>query len=189
MRRSAHVVAALAFWLPLAVSGQRAPSLGDRVRLRSPDGANPVGVVTSVTPDSVEVRQLRGRTEVWYATADWDQLERSLGRERSFGKNFGITLGVSTGAIALISAIAWSPCTDTGFVACDFYPLSRMRAFGYGMVGGALIGLPLGVIVGLAANSEKWEPISVPGRKSVAIEIVPIVGRRVGLAGSISFGR
>jgi len=167
---------------------QVAPSAGDRVRLQSPDSVVLVGVISAVTPESIVFRENGTDLEVVIPLAEAAGLERSLGRRRSFGKYFWGTVGLSAAVGGLGYGLSWSPCTETGFLACFLEPDSRTEAFGWGLAGGTLVGVPLGVIIGLGVRSEEWEPLTVPGTGDTTISITPIVGSRFGVAGSISLG-
>ena len=167
MRRSAHVVAALAFWLPLAVSGQRAPSLGDQVRLRSPNDAWPVGVVTSVTPDSIEVRQRRGRPEV--GSPD----RRILGAV--IGGVHGLVVGAFLGYSTFDENAVRAPC----MVYCSSGPMPTQweTTYATGVIG-ALLGAGLGMIIGSrikVANTVEVTRITTHG---VAVRVQVGHGRR-----------
>jgi hypothetical protein len=117
-----------------------------------------------------------------------ENIERSLGERRRFARNLAITTGVGAGAGGLISAISWSPCRETGFLACMLHPESRGDAFAWGFVGGAMLGLPVGIIIGLAEKSERWELVPRPSFGPVALGLVTGGGRGVGVLASIPFG-
>ncbi len=187
MRASICLLAAVAICCPLHATAQVAATPGDRVRVQSRDGAVLVGVISAVSSDVIVLSQGVAGQDLAIPLAGTEGIERSLGRRRRFGRNFGVTLGVSAAAFGLASALAWQPCRETS-ITC-LHPIeSRTGAFGFGLAGGALIGLPLGVIVGLVAKSEEWEPIFVPGSQSAKISITPFVGSQFGVVGSISLG-
>ena len=188
MRASICLLAVVSICSPLHALAQVAASPGDRVRQQSRDRVVLVGVISAVTSESIVVRQSATGQEVVIPLSETAGLERSLGSRRSFGRYLWATIGVSalTGGVAY--AVTWSPCKNVGFFGCFLEPESRTGAFGWGLAGGTLVGLPLGVIVGLVFKSEQWEPLAVPGTGDATVSITPIVGSRFGVVGSISLG-
>lgn len=180
-------LATLAYGSPIL--GQVGLSEGDRVRFVETDGRPRVtGVVSTVSSDWIVISRDGAQDELLIQRADVARLERSVGRQRRFARNFGITLGVTAATAGIISALAWSPCRATGFLACFMAPDSRGDAFGLGFAGGAILGIPLGVIVGLAVGSEGWEPVTLPGTDGAKITVSPILGSGVGASASIALG-
>ena len=99
-------------------------------------------------------------------------LERSRGEGRSFAKNFFLTMGVTALGGGVIGGLAYEPCNETGFLACMFAPESRVDAVGMGVILGAVVGIPIGALVGLGEKGERWEPASLaPG--NVSLSLVP----------------
>ena len=177
----------LVAFLPAATVGQASPDAGARVRVHDSTGEIVTGVLEFVSPEELQLRSDRGpryripRSEV-------ERLETSLGDHRRFGRNFAIAVGISSFAVGTVSAVSWSPCTQTGFMACFLHPTSRGEALSMGLIGGALLGVPIGVIAGLAGKHERWEPLAFGGHGgSPAISLQPMVGSGVGLAASIIF--
>jgi len=171
---------------PLATAGQTALAPGDRVRFDQPDGGTVTGVVAAVSAREVTISGPAG--EATYPVEGIAGLERSMGRHRSFGRTFGITLGVTSLVGGTASALTWTPCRETGFLACFLAPESRADAFAWGLAGGAIIGLPVGVILGLAVTTERWEPGSLPSIGPVAFSVRAAPGRGVGLVGALPLG-
>jgi hypothetical protein len=183
------LVTAIAWALvaPSFGSAQGGPNVGDRIRVEQADGTVLVGTVEGISPDALVL----GSSTTGSRTLSFgmiESIERSLGEQRRFGRNLAITMGIAAGAGGLISAVSWSPCRDTGFMACFLHPESRGQAFTWGFVAGGVIGLPVGVIVGLAAKDERWERIARPAVGRVAIGLVTGGGRGVGVRASIPFG-
>jgi hypothetical protein len=185
MKKLLRVTAlAMAIGLSTPVSGvaQGGPAVGERVRVHRADGRVVIGTVERVSSEEVVV----GDSAL--SVDGIESIERSLGERRRFARNLAITTGVAAGAGGLISAISWSPCRETGFLACLLHPESRSDAFAWGFVGGGILGLPLGIIIGLAEKDERWEPIARPAVGRVSLGLVTGGGRGVGVRASIPFG-
>lgn len=188
MRSLICLCVAVVMYCPLTVAAQAAAAPGDRIRLKSRDGAVRVGVLSALNSESIILRQAGGGQEISIPLSEATELERSLGSTRTFGSNFGLTVALSAATGGLLYGLTWSPCRETGFLACFLEPDSRTEAFAWGLAGGAIVGVPLGVITGLAIRREQWEPVPVPGIGGAGIVVVPIVGRRFGVVGSIALG-
>jgi hypothetical protein len=172
--------------LPAASAGQSSLDAGDRVRVRALDGTLRVGIVDSASANGFRLTTTSGAT---YAMAQSEvaTLERSLGEHRRFARNLFLTVGIAGASGGLISAAAWQPCRETGFLACFMHPDSRTDAFGWGLAGGALLGIPIGVLVGLLERSERWEPLPVPAPANVAFTLRRS-SRGLELVGSLPLG-
>ena len=171
--------------LPSYGSAQAVPSPGDRIRIKQVDGTILTGTLANVSTETVQlaVDPLGGTIEV--PVERIDLLETSLGQQRNFGKNFGVTVAVAAAVGGTITALTWSPCST----ACPFLgPESRGEAFGWGLAGGAIIGLPIGVLVGLLRRSERWNPAGWPGSGRRRLVLRPVLGSRIGFAASVSVG-
>lgn len=178
----------LAMILPAHGSGQSVLSPGELVRIHPLNGPVVTGIVQVASPQAIRLLGKAGGTEFVIPQDEIGQIERSLGRHRKFGRNFAVTVVASAVGIGAISAISWSPCTDTGLFGCIMDPNSRGDAFSLGLAGGAIIGLPIGIIVGLAVKHERWERLSLPRQGQAALSIQPILGRELGLSASFAFG-
>lgn len=174
--------------LPAHGSAQPVPSEGERVRIHQLNGTVVTGTVQAVSPQAVRLFGTAGGTEREIAQDQIRQIERSLGLHRHFARNFGITVMVSAVGFGAVSAISWSPCTITEFLVCAFAPSSRGDAFGLGLLGGTIIGVPIGLIVGIIAKHERWERLSLSEQGQAAFSIRPILGRELGLSASFAFG-
>ena len=174
--------------LPASGLAQRVPDPGELVRITQTDGTVLTGFFARSSTEHLVLLGAWREQEYVIPRTDIDTIERSLGRHRQFGKNFGITLAVASLSIGAISAFTWSPCRDTGFLACLFHPTSRGEAFTWGFVGGAALGLPIGLVVGLAVRQERWARVSVPGLGESVLSIKPVLGPRTGFSASISLG-
>lgn len=167
---------------PPAASAQNLPGEGDRVRVRMAGGSERTGLVSAFDPAGslVLVDEASGR-EVSLPLHDVAGLEQSLGKGRRFGRNLGYTIAATSLTFGVLGAVSWSECTGW----CLLHPESRADAFAWGLVGGAVVGLPIGVIVGLAVTSERWASVDLPAVTERSVHFTPILGPRTGLAVSV----
>jgi hypothetical protein len=177
------IMATLAVLALLAGAGaaraQSAPPVDQRVRITLRSGERLAGTVAvGEQADSVwALTDATGYTRTVPA-GSVVSVEHSRGRERRFIKYLMIgTLGSAT-AGGLLAAVTYTPCTETGFLACFLHPASATEAFGWGFVGGGMIGVPVGVLTGLVVREEGWERVS-PGSTGADLRLV---GRGGGLA-------
>ncbi len=188
MTRTIVFLMTLVVVLPSDVSSQAVPSLGHRIRIKQVDGTVLTGrLALPLSPETIQL---------WIGSDDLAEiplarievLETSLGQQRNFGKYFGLTVAAVSVAAATIYALNWSPCNETGFLPCFLEPTSRGEAFGWGFVGGAIIGLPLGLLIGSSAREERWNRVALPALTAPRLTIRPVIGGRVGFAGSVRVG-
>lgn len=142
--------------VPLSAGAQKLPEPGARVRVLIEKRTLAVGTLQSVAADSIIIVDAAG-TERTLSRAQV-RLERSLGKQGNFAKHFAITAGSIAVAGGLLSSLTWSECGN-----CFIAPQSRSEAFLWGLAAGGIIGVPLGVIAGLAIKVERWEPVRLPG--------------------------
>jgi hypothetical protein len=171
---------------PTDLLAQSIARVGDRVRVRDGAGEVFVGRVEAISPVEMVLVEPTGRRTVAFDGVR--RIERSSGVGRRFWRNFAITMGVTAGIGGVISAATWEPCRETDFLGCLLYPESRGEAFGWGMVAGGVVGIPLGVIVGTAVQGERWQPVLLPSAAPVALSLVTGGGRGVGVQLSIPLG-
>ena len=187
MARTLVFLMTLVVVLALDGAAQAVPSLGDRIRIKQVDGTVLTGrLAATLSPETIQIFVDSSRVEV--PVARIGVLETSLGRQRNFGKYFGLTAVAASVVGGTIYALTWSPCTETGFLACLFVPESRGVAFAWGFAGGAIIGLPLGAIIGSVVREERWDPVSLPAPAASRLTIHPLIGSGVGFAGSLRVG-
>ncbi|MDH3204968.1 MAG: hypothetical protein OEO79_00065 [Gemmatimonadota bacterium] len=174
--------------LPAASHAQTVLSPGDRIRFREAEGAVVIGVVSAISAEEVRLAT-QDRSGHVVSRDQIESLERSLGTERRFARNLFISVGAGAAIGGVMGAVTWKPCRETGFLACFLHPASRGEAAQWGTAAGALIGVPIGVIVGLATRHEVWEPLSVHGPGGSTVSIRPVVSPDLlGVTGSISVG-
>lgn len=195
LRRSCFLILAMA--VPVGASPQSPPAEGERIRVHqaSVEGhalePNRVyeqwriatGLVQTVSPSEIRLLNASG-TEMVIPRDEIAWIERSLGRHRMFVRNLLVT-AVTTGlVVGTLSAVTWTPCQSWCFDGN-----SPAGAFALGFVmGGGVIGVPLGIIIGSVARPERWERLPLSGPERHAFSIHPVLGRGFGLSASIAFG-
>lgn len=178
------IVVLAAVTLPLVAAAQSPASVGERIRIRQTDGTSVVGTVVAASP--LEMRIVGEGGELVVPTGNIRSLERSRGEGRSFAKNFFLAMGVTALVGGAIGGATYEPCDDTGFLACFLAPESRTDAVGFGLAAGAVVGIPIGILVGLGERGERWEGVPLPGGQA----LLSVIPRRDGFAlrGSIPVG-
>ena len=174
----------LMFVLPFDGSAQAVPSPGDRIRIKQVDGTVLTGTLATFSAETIQLSVDSSRVEV--PVARIEVLETSLGRQRRFLKYFGLTVAATSVVGAIIGAIAYE---DTG--PCSFLcigPQTRGEYIGWGLGIGAIVGLPLGAIIGSDVREERWNRVALPAPAAPRLTIRPMIGSRVGFAGSIRVG-
>ena len=172
MTRTILFLMTLVVVLPSDASAQAVPSLGHRIRIKQVDGTVLTGRLATLSPETIQL---------WIGSDDLAEvpvarievLETSLGRRRRFAKYYGITVAAASVVGGMIYALTWSPCTETGWFTCWPHPDSRGEAFGWGFAGGAIIGLPLGLIIGSKVREERWNPVALPAPAASGLTIRP----------------
>lgn len=175
------IAALVAATLPIAAGAQSVATAGDRIRFRQADGSSVVGTVVEAS-DS-QMRLLGPGGEFVVARDEIRTLERSRGEGRAFAKNFFVTTGAGALVFGLLSAATFEQCS--GFC---IGPNSAGEAFAWGVVGGGIIAMPIGVIVGLVVKGERWEGLSLPRPANVALSLAPVGGTGFAFRGSIPVG-
>ena len=171
----------LMFLLPSDGSAQSVPSPGERIRIKQVDGTVLTGRLTRLSPETIQlfVRSDYGTREV--SVENIEVLETSLGRSSS-SKNVAITMVVGAVVGAAIGDLAWEPCTS--FCVSLFQTETRSDAVYAGLGFGFLVGFPVGFLI----RSERWNPVSLPAPVASDLSIRPVIGSRLGLAGSLRVG-
>lgn len=185
-RARCQVFIALAVALGLAVvpgtaSAQADVAHGTRVRVHPVSGRPMVGTLVVISGDSLRVRTLEAG-DITLPASDVRMLERSVGRERRFWRNFALTNFGLTVAGGVIGAATYEPCD------CFFFPSSRGGTAVLGALVGAVIGVPVGALVGSVVVDERWVPVEGIGSSGRRVSLRPTIGNRIGVAASWSFG-
>jgi hypothetical protein len=190
MRRLTLVLAALTTLTALATTlpsrglAQPLPQPGERVRILTVDGTSLTGTLTSASAEGMILGGRGGRS---VRLADIAYVERSAGRYRRFGRNFALTTGTASLAGGMLAAITWTRCVSNQFLGCMLTPESRTEAFAWGAVAAGVLGMPVGVVVGLARRYDRWEALPLPGSRTSTVSIEPVFVGGFGLAGSLTF--
>ena len=182
MTRTIVFLMTLMFVLPSDGPAQ-APSPGDRIRIRQVDGTLLTGTLSTRSAETIQVSVGATGPMVEVPVEGIEALEISLGRQRRFLKYFGLTLAATSIAGAIIGAIAYE---DTG--PCSFLcigPQTRGESMAWGLGIGAIVGLPLGAIIGYDVREERWNPASLPAPAASGLTIRPVIGSGVGFAASV----
>ncbi len=182
MTRAVVFLMTLMFVLPSDGSAQAVPSPGDRIRVKQVDGTVLTGTLVTLSAETIQLSAYPGRVEV--PVARIEVLETSLGRQRRFGKYFGLTVAATSIVGATIGFIAYVDSEPHPFVGPD----TLGEYIGLGFVGGAIIGLPLGALIGYVVREERWNPASLPAPAASRLTIRPVIGSGVGFAASLPVG-
>lgn len=186
MRRLA-LLPALVLWhlCPAPGLAQAALQPKDRIRILTVDDVSLTGVLTELSPDSLMVTGVHGTR--WVHHAEIAYLERSTGRYRQFGRNLILTTGSVAAISGMLGAITWKKCVSNEFLGCLFAPESRADAFMLGAIAGGVLSIPVGVIVGLAVQYDRWEGVRTDGSKWSRLSVAPLPGRGLGATASFTF--
>ena len=135
------------------IRAQSFPAIGDRVRVHEADGSVWTGVLLAASRDSVSLAA-SGEEIRSLPVGDVVRLERSLGRRRRFWRNASLGWLATTAVVSVIS-VAQGPdscwCSD------------RTDALAWGLLGGGLLGIPVGGLIGVVVHHESWQTVD-PGR-------------------------
>ena len=205
MKRKALILTALAV-LGSPLAGQVPSTLtpGARVRVTSNGGNHVVGVVDSIAEGRFFLHS--GRVGSAYSDTSLARLEVSAGSHRRIGRSVLVTTLISAGALGIIASATYEPCSPTrpqttdvygAFVwalaegiVCSMPPNSRGEAFTWGAAAGAVVGVPLGLIIGLAWKHDRWEDViaGAPDAPKAALRLMPTRDGGFSLAASIPLG-
>ena len=167
--------------LPSDGSTQAVPSPGDRIRIKQVDGRILTGTLATWSPETIQLVRTAA-----VPVARIEVLEISLGQRRNYQKYIFLTAAVTSVAGATIGGF-WEPCGGTSWC---IGPETRSEGIYVGFAIGALIGLPVGLILGsvFSESEERWNPVALPTPAESGLTIRPVIGSRVGFAGSIRVG-
>ncbi len=187
MTRTIVFLMTLMFVLPSDGPAQ-APSPGDRIRIRQMDGTLLTGTFSTRSAETIQLSVGAAGPMVEVPVEGIEILEISLGRQRRFGKYFGLTVAAASIVGATIGFIAYEEPEPCSFLCFDFGPETRSQYTLVGLGIGALVGLPLGAIIGSVVREERWNPASLPAPAASRLTIRPVIGSGVGFGGSVRVG-
>jgi len=158
--------------VPAAPAGSAAadghlPQRNERVRVVFPATATQpqrhvVGHLQRHTGDTVIIA--RGLVLDTVALSGGRQLQTVVGSHGHGwrGAGYGFLAGSVVGGI--IGSATWTPCTDTGFLACMMYPSQGEQTVGGAILGGLLGGL-IGGAIGAGTRTEVWGTVPLAGAR------------------------
>lgn len=163
---------------------------GSRIRVVDQQGHETVGTLFLATADSLTMNTHRGTQRRAFAVPSVTALQVSQGQYRRVARTTLITMGASAFVFGLSSAAPYEPCHPKGWFDCILVPDSRGEAFGWGLAVGAMIGLPVGLIAGLAAKHDRWADVPLPGSRTAepVLQVTRRPGRGFGVGLSIPLG-
>ena len=185
MTRTIVFLMTLMFVLPSDGPAQ-APSPGDRIRIRQVDGTLLTGTLSTRSAETIQVSVGATGPMVEVPVEGIEILEISLGRQRRSGKYFGLTVAAASIVGATIGFIAYESYEPCSFLCFGPETRSQYTLFGLGI--GALVGLPLGALMGTVIREERWNPASLPAPAASRLTIRPVIGSGVGFGGSVRVG-
>ena len=148
-------------------------AMEDRMRITMQHGGEITGQMNRYNADSLTI--LTDTAELSIAYADMMRLQRSLGVRRYPIE--GLVIGLGTGSFWGIRTALNIECHDE---SCVGAAIATWLSIVIGSGGGALLGL----IVGAAIRTEKWERLDIPGQS--AASVTPVIGVHPG--GSLALG-
>ena len=184
MTRTIVFLMTLMFVLPSDGSAQAVPTPGDRIRIEQVDGTVLTGTLGALSPQTIQLLVGSDDRMAEIPVARIEALEISLGRQRRFLKYFGLTVAATSFVGAIIGAIAYEDSEPYNCLFC--FTQGEYIGIGFGI--GALVGLPLGAIIGSDVREERWDPVSLPAPAESRLTIRPVMGSGVGFAGSVRVG-
>lgn len=161
----AAAVLALLFSSGLCAQSSTALDPGARLRITQANGRPVVGVLAALTYDGLTPRSDSAPNR--FSPDALARMARSDGRDVGW-KTFLYIMGGCTVAGGLIGAITYSPCEDDGFMACFLAPESRGEALVMGAAVGALLGIPLGVLITAALRHDRGREASLDAARRPA---------------------
>jgi len=184
MTKTVVFLMTLMFVLPSDGSAQAVPSPGDRIRIKQVDGPVLTGRLARFSAETIHLFPDSGGPWVEVPIEGIEALETSLGRRTRYRKYIplsmlgGAFVGAAYGAIT-------GDSSSTGFLSSFDQPEFRAAV---GFVTGALIGLPVGLVLGSAFSEERWNRVALSAPTAPRLTVRPVIGSRVGFVGSLRVG-
>ena len=139
-----------------------AQSIGDRMRITTQHRQEIIGQIKSLDNTSLTILTDYSR-ELGIAYAEMVQLQRSHGVRSHYKK--GAVIGLGIGGLA---GILGYECNEIAHYRCNGSGRTAVTLILSG--GGALLGL----IVGAAIRTERWERVDIPSQS--AASVMPVIG-------------
>jgi hypothetical protein len=152
-------------------------SIGSRVRVTT--AARTIqGKLVDVLPDSLVIEADSARLA--FAQTEIRDLRVSAGQDSKWAKGWGVgfLVGGATGAVIGLA----SGDDQGGFVAFSAGAKAAFLGIGLGVTGSLI-----GSLVGAAIPEDVWAHARWPIDTTASVDLVPVVGRRFGLAGRVRF--
>ena len=163
---------ALIVALPSDGSAQAPLSPGDRIRITQVEGADLRGTLATFSRERIELSVDAAGPVVAVPFSAIESLEMSLGRQRRFGKYYGLTVAASTIVGGIVGLVRPFPSVVS----------RRVYNTVSGLVVGYMVGVPLGLFVGSRVTEERWNPVGISGSAQSGPTIRRVIGSEVGLA-------
>lgn len=185
IRRCTALLALLVTATALSAQERRSPvpATGSRVRFTVRGLSSPVvGSFLSATADSIALVRASADTTT-LARSAVNSFEVSSGVHHHVWRAIGWGAAGGVGAGAVLGAVTYSPCNETGFMACFMAPTNRAQSALLGAAIGTVLGTVGGLLVGAVHRSEDWHHVSV--ERLARVRVVPTahsLGAQVSLA-------
>ena len=154
------VLCALSPQLSAQATAATSVSVGQRVRILAGASGEPIiGTLIARRSDSLMIGRERDTIAVVRSNLRFVELSLGTHHEVKKAMGTGIVVGASLGAIA--GALTYRRCEETFYGSCFLSPGNVSEAAVGGGIMGAVPGLLIGAIVGLARKAENWVPVSV----------------------------
>jgi hypothetical protein len=167
--------------------GRTTLAMGDRVRVSTTRSPTPFeGILTARSDGWLTVEAADG-SELQTPVADIEIAERHS-RQHNFWKYFGRTELAGTIGLSVLAGLTWQPCSSWLCIG----PQNRAEAFLFGALGGAVLSLPVAVVVGALVKEDQWTAVRPSGpagslAERMTVDVRP-TGSGVSLAASIALG-
>ena len=130
----------------------------NRIRYLSGDGGlKPRVIIGTVSQRSEALLAITGPEgrDFWEVpSSSLEKLELNVGRERTFERAIPLSMAALGGLGGVLAAVIWEECTGW----CILHPDSRADSFAWGLVAGAVVGIPVGILGGLKQR-EVWQDV------------------------------
>jgi hypothetical protein len=185
------VSALLMYATPLDAQIPDSIPAGARLRITDSSGRTITGNL--VASDTVVVlRSPERRRSFSVPMADVQRVEVSVGEQRDMFRYTFFTSAISAGALGTWAAATWEPCAPKSgnLLNCKWASDSRSDEFLVGAAVGAVLGVPVGLLLGIAMVQDVWRDLAIgsPAVPKPSLGVTPTPGG-IGVAASIAVGR